>query len=159
MNRFILGLSGLLGGAVALAQPAAAGIPLPCSGNKVVLVARTGPEIEVQAMSGRWIHADLGYRFSGCGGGDWVAYPGPKLGYQELDEAQVRAYAASAGLADVPDRPSYLLHPSASWATWLWILVGSFVAIGSMLAGFAQRHGGDVPSSARPSGLRQRPGR
>jgi hypothetical protein len=125
-------------GLVALApRDAAAGVPIPCTGEHVVSVVETPPGMRLPSRDGKGVHVDLGYLFKGCLSGKWVAYPGSGSAYYDLPEPAMRLILASAGLTAYPSPPSFLLTPSASWAAWLWILVGAFVVIGTLLSKLA----------------------
>lgn len=106
---------------------AVAGLPIPCTGEHLVTVVETPPSMRLPTRDGKGLHINLGYKFNGCTGGEWVAYSGTGSRYFRLTEPQLRLLLASAGRADIPERPSFLLTPSASWAAWLWIVLGGVI--------------------------------
>ena len=115
--------------AIALAPPEAeAGIPIPCTGEHLVLVRELPQDVKIQTDQGM-THVNLGYKFSGCTSGKWVAYPGEGSTYYELPEAVLELYVIRAGLNGLPPPPSYLLTFSASWPVWLWAGIIGFAAM------------------------------
>jgi hypothetical protein len=127
---------------------ASAGIPIPCTGEKVVTVKETPPEMRLPTREGP-VHVNLGYLFKGCTDGEWVAYSGSGSSFYRLPEPAMRVLLASAGLSDFPSKPSFLLTPSASWAAWLWIVMGGFFLVGALKNKAAARQ---APSAQAPEG-------
>jgi len=116
--------------AIALApRGAEAGIPIPCTGEHLVLVRKLPEDVKIQTGQGL-THVNLGYKFSGCTDGKWVAYPGEGSTYYELPEAVLELYMIRAGLNGLPPPPSYLFTFSASWPVWLWAAVIGVAATG-----------------------------
>jgi hypothetical protein len=135
---------------------ASAGIPIPCTGEHLVLVEELPKDVRIPTSNGL-VHVNLGYKFSGCTGGKWVGYPGSGRTYYDLPEAVLELYMIRAGLNGLPREPSYLFTFSASWPAWLWAGMLGFGAVGafgrprastveaSHVAAQAHRPKGDAP--------------
>lgn len=133
-----------------LARQADAGVPIPCTGESVVTVK------EAPAAARTKMH--LGYKFSGCSGGEWVGYTGSGSRYYNLNEAQLAKLIVSVGLRELPSPPSFLLTPSASWYAWLWIVIGIVIAVCTGFAEYAKRFGpADLPSTSAARTKAQNP--
>jgi len=107
-----------------------AGIPIPCTGEHLVLVEELPGDVKIQTSHGL-VHINLGYKFSGCTSGKWVGYPGSGRTYYDLPEAVLELYMIRAGLNGFPREPSYLFTFSASWPAWLWAGMLAFGAVGA----------------------------
>lgn len=110
------------------ARQAEAGIPIPCTGQHVVLVGELPPDVQIQTRQGL-VHIDLGYKFTGCTGGKWVGYAGEGRAFYNLPQATLELYAFRAGLNGLPPEPSYLFTFSASWPVWLWAGIFGLTAL------------------------------
>jgi hypothetical protein len=78
-------------------------VPVP-NGNTVVLVQDL-PDIEaLHRADGKYI--DLGYRFGGASGGEWVGYIGNDTGYVPLQDGKLELLMAAAGMNELPPVPS-----------------------------------------------------
>lgn len=115
--------------------PAAAGIPIPCTGDKSFKMAEQG----VKRQDGRTVY--LGYKYSYCLKGEWIGYINENS-YLKLpsDEAAL-ALAAVGGMSALPEPPGQLSNPKAFWVEWLWAGILGLAAIGGL-------RGGGVPSEA-----------
>ena len=131
---------------------ASAGIPIPCTGEHLVLVEELPEDVKIPTSNGL-VHVDLGYKFSGCTGGKWVGYPGSGRTYYNLPEAVLELYMIRAGLKGLPREPSYLFTFSASWPAWLWVGMLGFGAAGAF--GRSRASTAKVPTAVqaqRPDG-------
>ncbi|MFV0298363.1 MAG: hypothetical protein ACK5JT_19850 [Hyphomicrobiaceae bacterium] len=115
------------------AQSAEAGIPIPCTGESIITVAKTPPDFMVPTKNGGRQHLNLGYKFSGCTGGEWVAYSGTGSTYYHLNDIQLKLLTFAAGLKELPPPPSYLMTFSASWSAWLWIALVGFALLAKLM--------------------------
>lgn len=131
-----------------------AGIPIPCTGEHLVTVKETPPNLTVPAGEGKTAHINLGYKFDGCFSGEWVGYSGEGSRYYKLNDLQLKALVLAAGLTDVPSPPSFMLTFSASWAAWLWIVILGFAGLG-MLKTNRQQEALETVAAAHANGSTQ----
>jgi hypothetical protein len=124
---------------------ASAGIPIPCTGEHLVLVRQLPDDVKIQTHRGL-VHINLGYKFSGCTDGKWVGYSGTGRTYYDLPEAVLELYVIRAGLRGLPREPSYLFTLSASWSAWLWAGMLGFGAVGAL--GRSKAAGPKAPGEA-----------
>lgn len=119
-----------------LVDPVQAGIPLPCTGESIVKV------LDVPATKGLSIPAnrdmdikviDLGYKFKGCLGGEWVGYIGSSRRYLPLTPSALKSLLELAGRKEPPPVPTMLTHPSGNMANWFWLVMLGLVVVGSFL--------------------------
>jgi hypothetical protein len=108
---------------------AQAGIPIPCTGEKIVKIA----DMPKAAMPDG-TKVDLGYMFQYCVTGKWVGYVGSDRRYLDLPDHMLGAMAILAGFQELPPAPSFW---AAAWgnkmqffAEWLWLCLLSMAACG-----------------------------
>lgn len=108
--------------ALVLPATAEAGkVPIPCTGERLVKVL----DIPWPATGGM-PKIDLGYKFTGCWGGEWVGYTGGSGKYLQLSTEQMTILLLMAGRKELPSPPFRLFHPGAMWVEWLWALIVLF---------------------------------
>ena len=99
---------------------AQAGIPIPCTGEKIVKVA----DMPKTAMPDG-TKVDLGYMFQYCFTGKWVGYVGSDRQYLELPDHLLGAMAILAGYKELPPAPGFWAsawdNPGSFWVEWLWL--------------------------------------
>jgi hypothetical protein len=142
MRQFIFAVTLALGAATA-SGTAEAGIPLPCTGEKIIKVADI-PRME--AMGGAKM--DLGYKFSWCFSGEWIGHIGSDSRYMPLDP-QMLSILTEAGLVPKLPEPGFwasaVAYPGKFWVEWLWLVIGGFsVSPGRMTRAMS-------PAGASPS--------
>lgn len=154
MRRFLLGLASVVGAIIALAGPAAARIPIPCTGETLVKV------LDIPALNGMEVPAnkhmkekriDLGYKFSGCSSeGEWVGHIGSSKSYIKLDGDKLQRLMDLAGLKALPPPPSPWSQAGILFPAGLWVVIIGFVGVGT-IASVARRKAtaaGPLPQSA-----------
>lgn len=113
---------------VAVPSVAEAGIPIPCTGESIVKVLDIPvlAQVEVDA-AGRRIEKrfDLGYKFSGCTGGEWVAYVGNDREYVSVSQARLQDMLRAAGRSELPPAPSFW-SSSNSTPVYIWTAIIGF---------------------------------
>lgn len=110
------------------AEPTVAGVPLPCTGDKSFKMADRG----ITRKDGVMVY--LGYRYPGCGGGEWIGYINDRTFVKLPGETAARMLATAGGFDGLPPPPSRLAHPAAFWVEWLWAAIIGFVVVGSTLS-------------------------
>lgn len=151
--RFAKALAACAAAFVMLAggQAAQAGIPIPCTGQKIVLVQPIEVPEESRPQHGG---LGLGYLFNGCFSGRWVTHVGSSSQYKEGGDAMLALAAAGSG--KVPSEPglfgAMLSHPGSFWVEWLWLVIGMFIAVGSALSAFAQKAGASLAAQPQFAG-------
>lgn len=129
--------------------PSEAGVPIPCTGESLVKVLDIPAlaHVEVDA-SGRETKSrrDLGYKFSGCTGGEWVVHVGSKTRYIPLSEGQLQLMLLAAGLTEPPPAPSFW-SSGQSVPVYIWGVAIGFVAIGVLFKGRGQQQASGQPES------------
>lgn len=105
--------------ALVLPATAEAGqVPIPCTGERLVKVL----DIPWPATGGM-PKIDLGYKFTGCWGGEWIGYTGESGKYLHLSTEQMSLLLLMAGRKELPSPPFRLFYPGSMWVEWLWALV------------------------------------
>jgi hypothetical protein len=100
----------------ALATPAQAGIPIPCTGEKLIKISEQGHP----RSDGSVVY--LGYK-AHCFGGEWVGYLSDR-NYVKLPDATDEATIAQAfGYDKLPSPPGVFSDPLAFWVEWLWMAI------------------------------------
>ena len=134
-------------------SPAQAGIPIPCTGEAIVKVldlprvdAARSPE-DLQNTK----HFDLGYKFNGCWGGEWVGYTGNSATYLALPQDLLRLMVITTGRADFPVPPSFMGTFSASWVVWLYLAIFGWAILHTVF--FAKVQGVAAEKDAVPQPL------
>jgi hypothetical protein len=125
LRRALLASAVLL--AFALSSPAQAGIPIPCTATHFL---KAGDLMSVMDTSGQKM--PLYYSVSGCSGGRWDGYRGADGKYHQLNPNILSSLPAAPGFW-----ASAWQNKAKFWAEWLWILVGAFVVIGTLLSKLA----------------------
>lgn len=115
-----------------MATPAAAGIPIPCTGEKLFKVSEQG----VARPDGSTIH--LGYKTSYCISGEWVGYVSDSQYLKLPNAADEASIAAAFGYESLPEAPGFFSAPGTFWVEWLWLVIGGF-GVFSMMTGNGQR--------------------
>lgn len=116
-----------------VAAPAAAhaGIPIPCTGESIVKVLDIPvlAQVEVDA-GGHKIEKrfDLGYKFSGCFGGEWIAHTGSDREYVAVDDARLQMMLRAAGRTTLPPVPSFWKSRQAP-PVYIWLAIFGFAAV------------------------------
>jgi hypothetical protein len=109
---------------------AQAGIPIPCTGDKIVKVA--GLPKNFVTPDGKKV--DLGYMFQWCFTGKWVGYVGSNNRYLNLPEELLLTVAAGPDGKSMPTAPSFWVSAWANkwdfFAEWLWLCMLSIIAGG-----------------------------
>lgn len=119
---------------------AQAGIPIPCTGEKIVLVqpVELPAEVDGEVSAG---NVGLGYLFTGCFSGRWITHVGSDSQYREGGAALLAMVAMTNGgrlTAEPGLFGAMLKHPGAFWAEWLWVVLGTLIALGSAFNAVAQ---------------------
>lgn len=99
-------------------------VPIPCTGESLVKVVDI-PATE--ALIGKRV--DLGYKFSGCSGGDWVGYVGSSSQYVRLTPEMLNQLLAAANLKEPPEVPNRLLNGGYGYFWPIMLLIGLVFAI------------------------------
>ncbi|MFM2423169.1 MAG: hypothetical protein RL291_1699 [Pseudomonadota bacterium] len=108
----------------------AAKLPIPCTGETLVKVLDIP---QSQTVIGRRI--DLGYKFTGCSGGEWVGYTGSSSSYLPLKPEMLTALLALAGLDAPPPVPNRLSSGGYGWFWPVALLVGFLVLLKNVIFG------------------------
>lgn len=120
---------------VAVSSAAEAGIPIPCTGESIVKVLDIPglAQVEVDAM-GRRIEKrfDLGYKFSGCSGGEWVAHVGSDREYVSVSQVRLQDMLRAAGRTELPPVPSFW-SSSNSTPVYIWLAIIGFAIVATVL--------------------------
>ena len=103
---------------------ASAGIPIPCTGDKIVKIADMPDEMRI---NGELVH--LAYVFQYCTTGKFVLAVVDGSGYYNLDSEHFQAAAeiavATGQLATIPEAPGFWSsawhNKGTFWVEWLWI--------------------------------------
>jgi len=103
-------------------QAAHAGIPIPCTGEKLVKVADLPATAQIGGQ-----HFDLGYKFSWCFSGAFVGYLGNSSHY--LKSEAVDLLVGAGLIPPLPEAPGFWSaawhNKGVFWVEWLWIgLIG-----------------------------------
>jgi hypothetical protein len=116
--------------ALASMSVAQAGIPLPCTSDKIVKVASLPQNITTP--DGKKV--DLGYMFQWCFTGKWVGYIGSSSSYLNIPEALLLTAAADTKDKAIPLVPGFWASAwSDKWqffVEWLWLCMLLTVAGG-----------------------------
>jgi hypothetical protein len=116
--------------ALVLMSEAQAGIPIPCTGDKIVKVADF-PQ-KMATPDGKKI--DLGYMFQGCFTGKWIGYVGSSSSYLNLPEELLLTVAAGPDNRSMPKVPGFWASARTNkwqfFAEWLWLGILSIIAGG-----------------------------
>jgi hypothetical protein len=109
--------------AFALSSPAQAGIPIPCTATHFLKAEN------FTAMDPRGQEMAMYYSVSGCFSSRWDGYLGADGKYHEL----------TAGiLSSIPKAPGFWAsawqNKATFWVEWLWVVLGAFVIIGTLLS-------------------------
>lgn len=137
-------LAALALAAVTSATPAAAGIPIPCTGDKSFKMAETG----VKRQDGRTVY--LGYKYSGCSSGEWIGYIDGRNYMTLKDESQATMLAIVGGMKALPEPPGRMSNPKEFWVEWLWAVLIGLGAIGTVFSSIAKA----AEPPARPNTVR-----
>lgn len=141
MMRSICHLSVALLLLVAAPSAAEAGVPIPCTGESIVKVLDIPSlaQVDVDAQ-GRRIERrfDLGYKFSGCFGGEWVAHVGSDHKYVTVGEAKLQQMLRAAGRSELPPAPSFWSSGN-SIPVYIWLGILTVGAIGAVLSKSKER--------------------
>jgi hypothetical protein len=112
------------------AEAAKLPIPIPCTGETLVKVLDI-PQSET--VIGRRI--DLGYKFTGCSGGEWIGYIGSSSSYLPLKPEMLSALLMLAGRDAPPPVPNRLTSGGYGWFWPLALLLGLFVLLKHLIFG------------------------
>lgn len=130
-----LRLLAALGMVLVTAGTAEADILIPCTGEHLVKVldipwpADTPPP-----------RIDLGYKFNGCFGGEWVGYAGNDTKYLHVSDEQIALMLSVAKLDRLPSPPSRFAHPETLKVPAMW--GGALLVAGVVLSLLARRRRG-----------------
>ncbi len=136
---------------VVVPDRAEAGVPIPCTGESLVKV------LDIPALASEEVDAhgrktvsrrDLGYKFSGCTGGEWVVHVGSDSRYIPLSDGQLQLMLLAAGLTEPPPVPSFW-SSRQSVPVYIWGFAVGLLAIGALFKGRGEQQGaGDAGSAA-----------
>jgi hypothetical protein len=105
---------------------AEAGIPIPCTATHVF----KGTDLHAMSQSGQ--EMAVYYVISGCSDGRWDGYRTADGKYHKLTPSI---------LASIPEAPRFWAsawqNKAKFWVEWLWIAIGAFVVIGTLLSKLA----------------------
>jgi hypothetical protein len=133
--------------AFALSSSAQAGIPIPCTATHFL---KAGDLMSAMDTSGQKMA--LYYSVSGCSGGRWDGYRGADGKYHQLDPNILSSLPAAPGFW-----ASAWQNKTKFWAEWLWIVLGAFVVIGTLLSKLSGTDASGVLSpEEKPSSVRGR---
>jgi hypothetical protein len=130
--------------AFAFSSSAQAGIPIPCTATRFL----KAPDFSVIDGSGQKMA--LYYNVSGCSDGQWDGYLAADGKYHQLTPGL---------LAAIPAAPRFWAsawqNKTKFWVEWLWIVLGAFVVVGSLLSKLAGTDASGVLSpEGRPPSIR-----
>jgi hypothetical protein len=110
--------------AIVFSTSAQAGIPIPCTGAHFLKA-----EGVTGARDARGQPIELYYNVFGCSDGRWDGYRGADGKYHELT-SNIRS--------SIPEAPGFWAsawhNKAAFWAEWLWMVIGAFVVVGTLLS-------------------------
>jgi hypothetical protein len=137
-------LAALALAAMFMSSAASAGVPIPCTGERLIKVSEEG----MKRPDGVIVY--LGYKYSGCSDGAWVGYLSTRqyLTLRDGDAAAAKL-AVAVGLRTLPEPPSRLAHPGTFWVEWLWGVLASLGVVGTALNGLARQDENNHRSGAR----------
>jgi hypothetical protein len=139
LQRVLIACAVLL--AFALSSSAQAGIPIPCTATHFL---KATDFMSVMDTSGR--EMVLYYNVSGCSDGRWDGYRGADGKYHQLTPNI---------LSSLPKAPGFWAsawqNKTKFWVEWLWILVGAFVVVGTLLSKLSDASGVLSPAGKPPS--------
>lgn len=122
-------------------------VPIPCTGESLVKVldipALAEAAVDAKGRKTEKRH-DLGYKFSGCLGGEWVVHVGSSSDYIPLSQGQLELMLLAAGLKDPPPVPSFW-SSGQSGPVYIWGVAIGLVAVGVYFQNRGQ-------SGSQPSG-------
>lgn len=135
MRKAFIGLLTLGAATVVGVAPASAGIPIPCTGETLVKV------LDIPALAGIEVPAnrtmatkrlDLGWKFTGCSGGEWIGHIGSNSSYVSLDAERLTMLLGAAGLTEPPPVPSFWSTSSNYGPVLLWGGIGILAVFGTL---------------------------
>lgn len=133
--------------AFALSSSAQAGIPIPCTATHFLKAADLHG---VRDASGQEIAPY--YNVFGCADGRWDGYRGAEGKYHKLNPSI---------LSSLPKAPGFWAsawqNKTKFWVEWLWIVVGAFVVVGTLLCKLSGTDASGVLSpGGQPPSVRRR---
>lgn len=131
-NKSLVAATAIMAGAVLMVTPAQAGIPIPCTGEKLTKISENG----VARPDGSTVY--LGYKTSYCITGEWVGYVSDTQYMTLPNQTDEATIAAAFGYAALPDAPGFFSTPGTFWVEWLWLVIGGF-GVHAMMTGNGQR--------------------
>lgn len=105
--------------------PVFVSLPGGSSGGAIVKVLDLPDNPLMQRPDGRYI--DLGYRFIGSSGGEWVGYIGSSNSYLPLSPGALRGLMLVAGLKELPPEPK---RPSSSGGMIMLLAAAAVIGFG-----------------------------
>ncbi len=135
---------------VVVPDRAEAGVPIPCTGESLVKV------LDIPVLASEEVDArgrttvsrrDLGYKFSGCTGGEWVVHVGSDSRYIPLSDGQLQLMLLAAGLTEPPPVPSFW-SSRQSVPVYIWGFAVGALAIGALFKGRGEQPGAGAAGSA-----------
>jgi hypothetical protein len=111
---------------ITIPTPAAAGVPIPCTGDRSIQVSETG----VKRKDGSTVY--LGYKYKYCVYGEWIGYIDSRRYITLPNEQAATVLAIASGLKELPEPPGQLSNPGAFWVEWMWGVLGLFGLVGGL---------------------------
>ena len=100
-------------------------IPIPCTGDKLLMVAELPGVNDAQGKA-----INLGYKMSWCGlSGEWIGHTGSDRSYYPLPAELTAALVAETGLRPPGFWSSAWNNPGMFFAEWLWLLILGAVVV------------------------------
>ena len=126
--------------AFASSSPVQAGIPIPCTASRVI------PATDLGVMNKGGREMLLYYTVSGCSAGRWDGYLTADGKYHQLTPAILSSIPAAPGFWAAAWQ-----NKAKFWVEWLWVAIGAFVVIGTLLTKLPVLTGAFVPDERPPS--------
>jgi hypothetical protein len=117
-----------------------AGVPIPCTATHFIKVTDLP---NAKDANGQKIVPY--YNVFGCSSSQWDGYATLDGKYHKLNPFVV---------ASLPKAPGFWTsawqYKTKFWVEWLWIIVGAFVVVGTILSSYAQSFGPQPEHTAKP---------
>ncbi len=168
MRHFLKLVAIFAGLTLATTTRSEAGIPIPCTGDKIFKVA----DLPAELKRPDGVKVDLGYMVSGCFSGRWIGYVGSSSQYLDLFKpaspgnlSSLAVMVAAGWLPAMPEEPGFWSsawsHPGAFWAEWLWLVLAPLIGLTALFkqktsdTGLTASNVAPTPAAAAPA--RQQP--